>query len=95
MTLIVTYISKYGIVHASDSNLTSSSGDPAGEGRKTFPIPALNAGLTLAGAYSVAGTKMDAWMEGFIEAHTAVSLDIFADKLKDALENQMSPSEKE
>jgi hypothetical protein len=93
MTLIVTHISKYGIIHASDSNLTAS-GLAAGEGKKTFPIPDINAGLTIAGSYSVFGVSMDSWMNEFIQTHTGLSLAVFADTLKCELESQMSKDEK-
>ena len=65
MTLILTIINKYGILHASDSALTSNHA-AAGEGKKTFSINFLNAGLTVAGAYSVGGVNMNQWMTDFI-----------------------------
>jgi hypothetical protein len=97
MTLILTHLSKLGIIHASDSNLTSGQGDPAGQGQKTFKVPHLNAGLTVAGAYSVAGTPMDVWMKNFIDAQVASgarSLAAFANALRAKLEAEMHPEEK-
>ena len=43
MTLILAHLSKHGIILASDSNLTSDSGDE-GEGQKTFLVPYLQSG---------------------------------------------------
>src|SRR6266852_7106107 len=98
MTLIVTHISKFGIVHASDSNLTSEVGGPAGKGQKTFKVNHLKAGLTVAGAYSVAGTPMDVWMKDFITTQAtsgAETLSGFGETLRTAFETQMSSEEKQ
>ena len=99
MTLILTHISKHGIVHASDSNVTSRSGTSisVGEGQKTFEIPFLNAGLSIAGNYLVAGQRMDKWLPDFITTQsriTSLTVEQFAHNLKDQLQAQMLPSEK-
>jgi len=97
MSIIVTYINKNGIVHASDSNL-SKDGSPAGEGQKTFPIKHLNAALTVAGCYSVGGTPMNEWMNNIIELHSkrgGTLLEDFAEYLRKLLEVNMIPSEKQ
>lgn len=96
MTLILTHLCEYGIVHASDSNLTDDNG-LAGEGRKTFELPHINAGLTLAGSYLVGGHRVDEWLDEFIQEHRASgapSLLSFAQCLKDRLEIEMLPDEK-
>ena len=67
MTLIVTHIDKLGIIHASDSNLTSSDDKLAGEGKKVFSIPKLNAGISIAGSYGVGNETMDIWLPKFID----------------------------
>jgi len=98
MTLIITNISKFGIIHASDSNLTSKNGSPAGTAKKTFEIRHLMAGLTVAGAYSVGGKRLDEWMTEFIESQERSgtgSLGDFAHELKIRLEKQMWSEEKE
>jgi hypothetical protein len=96
MSLIVTHISKYGIIHMSDSNLTSNGSRPAGQGQKTFSVNRLNAGLTIAGAYSVGRTNMDVWMNDFIEAHAVknISLKEFSESLRRSLEVNMLDEEK-
>lgn len=97
MTLILTRISKHGIVHASDSNLTGAGNTTAAEGKKTFEIKHLNAGLTTAGSYSVGGLSMDRWMDTFIKGQANArdsSLSGFAHNLANALEMQMVPGEK-
>jgi hypothetical protein len=97
MTLILTIINKYGIIHASDSALTSEN-TPAGENQKTFEINYLNAGLTVAGAYSVGGVRMDQWMNDFIQRQAVLRvspLSKFANNLKVELEAHMLPEEKQ
>lgn len=97
MSLILTHISKHGIVHASDSNLTSGSGSPAGQVKKTFDISFLKAGLTIAGSYGVGNENMDRWIDDFIQQQSQISglsLKDFADNLKDALQQQMTISQK-
>ncbi len=98
MTLILTHLSRFGIIHASDSNLTSDGNRSAGQGQKTFKVDYLDAGLTVAGAYSVGGTAMDVWMTKFISSQTtggARSLSEFAEALRTKLEAQMLPKEKQ
>jgi hypothetical protein len=97
MSLILTYLNKFGIVHASDSNLTSGGTTPAGQVKKTFPVKYLNAGLTVAGIYTVNRKKMDEWMQEFIATQRASglkSLKAFATLLGTALEAEMLPGEK-
>jgi hypothetical protein len=95
MSLILTHINKFGVIHASDSNLTRGN-DEAGQGQKTFRVMSLNAGLTVAGVYSVAGHPMDRWMTDFITKQRggAESLGACASRLRDALETEMFWSEK-
>jgi hypothetical protein len=62
MTLILTHISRDGIIHASDFNLTANDGTEAGQAQKTFPIGFLKSGLTLASSYSAGGVHRDKWM---------------------------------
>jgi hypothetical protein len=98
MTLILTHLSKFGIIHASDSNLTSGSNTAVGQGQKTFTVPFLNAGLALAGAYSVGGKPMDVWMRDFINTQASSgigSLSGFAETLRGGLEAEMNPGEKQ
>jgi hypothetical protein len=97
MTLILAHLSKFGIIHASDSNLTSNANTSAGQGQKTFKLPFLNAGLTIAGAYSVAGKSMDVWMTDFVSAQASggvASLSQFAEALRKRLEAEMDSDEK-
>jgi len=97
MTLIVTHISKLGIIHATDGNLTASNGSAAGQAPKVFPIPFLYAGLTVAGSYGVGGQSMDPWMRNFIQAQqrdNCDSLEAFAAALAGALQGEMTQKEK-
>ena len=75
MTLIITQISKHGIIHSSDSNLTDENNKTAGVGKKCFAIPNLNAGLTVAGVFSVGSVRMDDWMNNFIDSSPAITLE--------------------
>jgi len=97
MSLILTHIDRYGIIHGSDSNVSTRSGRQAGQGRKTFPVQHLDAGLTVAGSYSVGNKRMDSWMDGFIQSHADsgnTSLANFAEALRNELQRQMLPDEK-
>ncbi len=97
MSLILTHISKLGIVHAADSNLTTSSGSAAGVGKKVFEVSYLKAGLCLAGSYSVGGVRMDTWMPQAIADYllaASPSLAGFAECLRGRLETEMTASEK-
>jgi hypothetical protein len=97
MTLIVTHISRHGIVHASDSNLTSLDDKDVGEAKKIFEIDFLNAGLTIAGIYGVGKIPMDVWMPNFIQQQSKIpKLDLrtFSNNLKDALQSIMTKKQK-
>lgn len=94
MTLIVTQISKHGIIHASDSNLSKESGMTVGTGKKCFAIPKLNAGLTVAGSFGVGSRRMDNWMDDFILKSTSLNLENFAEELRSSLEKEMTDVQK-
>jgi hypothetical protein len=86
MTLISTYINKFGIIMASDSNLSTNSGN-SGFGQKVFPIPHLNAGLSYSGIYTIDGLDLDDWMSQFIlnESFISNTLEDFVENLTRAL----------
>jgi hypothetical protein len=94
MTLILTQISKHGIIHASDSNLSNDCGQTVGCGQKCFVIPKLNAGLTVAGSFGVGSEKMDDWMNNFIEKSSSSCLKDFAEELRASLEKEMTKEQK-
>ena len=96
MSLILTVISQEGIIHAADSNLSSRQG-PAGTGQKVFSVPYLQAAISVAGSYSVAGTRMDLWMLKAIEAYGAnpkPTVPGLGEHLRFLLETEMLKSEK-
>jgi hypothetical protein len=98
MSLIITHINRHGIIHASDSNLTSGDDKDAGHGQKTFDVDFLNAGLTIAGSYNVNGTHMDRWMPDFVDRQSQINdltLEQFSNNLRDELEACMTKQEKE
>ena len=95
MTLIITYINKFGIIHASDSNLTSN-GANAGVGQKTFDIPFLKAGLTFAGDYCIDGKSADIWINNFIkqqESRSNLSLKEFVETITDNIQRSKREGE--
>lgn len=97
MTLITTAISSYGIVHASDSNLTSGAG-VAGTGQKVFRLGFADAALALAGAYSVGGQSMEDWMPATIAEYAATDrprLREFAYYLGCRLSEEMNDEERQ
>lgn len=75
MTIISSYINKYGVILASDSNLSSRSGN-SGFGQKVFPIQHLNAGLSYSGIYKINGVELDNWMSNFIDNDSFISSSI-------------------
>jgi len=96
MTLITTHISRFGIINGTDSNLTENDAD-AGRGQKLFPVPSLNAALSVAGTYSVGGMEMDAWLSSFIDEATSnkeMTLATFSQLLGKRLQAEMTASEK-
>jgi hypothetical protein len=68
MTLIASAISKYGIVQASDSNVSDETVS-VGIERRVFHLGFTNATLAIAGASSVDGQSMDTWMPACISIY--------------------------
>lgn len=96
MSLILTVISRQGIIHAADSNLSNSVG-AAGVGQKVFKVPYLNAALSVAGSYSVSGVQMDEWMRRTIGEYgnaPSTTLRGLAEVLRTRLESEMIRPEK-
>lgn len=93
MTLIATIICNHGIIQASDSNLTGSSGS-VGTGPKVFRLGFSNGALALAGAYTVGTERMDNWLPACIASYSASaapSLSGFANHLASQLESSSTP----
>jgi hypothetical protein len=98
MTLIASHIDRNGIVLATDSNLTDAADQFAGVSRKNFELPHLGGGLSVAGCWSVGNTPMNEWMPRFIarsETYSGGSFDGFVAYLRDALQDEMLPDEKD
>lgn len=96
MSIIITYLSSFGIIHASDSNLTAFD-EAAGPGKKTFEVPHLKAGLTIAGSYAVGDKPMNTWMSEFINKESEIknqTLAEFSEKLRGQLESDMTVEQK-
>jgi len=97
MTLIITHISRFGILQASDSNLTARDRS-AVEGPKIFHIQHLDAYLSISGSYRVNGRDMDQWMPDFIRrcfSSGSPTLSEFAQRLREELESEMRREEKD
>ncbi len=94
MTLIASYINKFGIVQASDSNLTTDTGN-AGFGQKIFPIPHLNASLSYSGTYYIDGRQVDEWMNDFVTGtfHTCSTIEEFTKQLSERMTSEMRENE--
>ena len=96
VTLIGTAISNLGIVMASDSNLTSATGEYAGEAQKVFRVDRVAGVLAVAGTYSVGGRLIDDWMPDAISTYcatTAPTMRGFAEFLRDQLAEDIEPAE--
>ena len=96
MSLILRYINKFGIVLASDSNLSNDHGN-AGFGQKVFPIPHLNAGLAYSGSYNINGSTVDKWVTEFITGsfHLYDTIEKFTSGLCESLTKEMLEHELE
>lgn len=94
MTLIVSYITRYGIALVSDSNLTGNSGN-TGFGQKVFPIAHLNAGLSYSGTYKINGRRVDEYINDYIRGsfHTTSTIREFVETLKERLNTDMRDDE--
>jgi hypothetical protein len=96
MTLIATVVSNLGIIQASDSNLTDSSGSVE-EGPKVFRLGFAEGALALAGSYAVGAEPMDTWMPACIASYSGSaatpSLSEFADYLARQLESSPTADE--
>jgi hypothetical protein len=96
MTLIATHISKYGIVQASDSNLTAGV-RLTGPGKKVFDLSFGHGALAVAGSYSVNGREMDAWMADCIHDYGRglnPTLPGFAEHLRARLSSELTDDER-
>jgi len=96
MTLIATYINKYGITFLSDSNLSTNKGN-AGFGQKIFPISHLNAAVAYSGSYSVNSSPIDIWINNYITGsfHTTKTIEEFVKELTQRLNSEMKSFELE
>ncbi len=93
MSLILTQINKYGIIFATDSNITINNSKTK-EGKKIFKIPHLKSALCLAGSYTVGREPMNKWMPNYIKNDQSKTLEEFTKKLAKRLEQKMSKDEK-
>ncbi len=77
MTLVLTEISRYGIVMGADSTVTYETQLPTGERvsriligfQKLFPIPYLKAGVSCWGYGRIGNVDTDIWLNDFIQRH--------------------------
>jgi hypothetical protein len=93
MTLITTIVSNYGLIQASDSNITRSDSAEPRSGPKVFHLGFTDAALALAGTYEVGSQGMDTWMPSCISDYAATSqpsLEGFAHYLSDRLEEELN-----
>lgn len=89
MSLILTHISKFGILQVADSALTTKTAGGLADSRdadKLFDIADQTAVVAVAGTYAVGLKSMDNWMRDCIANHQLLpDLSTFATALKDAL----------
>jgi hypothetical protein len=93
MTLITTIVSNYGLIQASDSNITRSDSTEAKPGQKVFRLGFADAALSLAGTYRVGSQRMDEWMPNCISEYAATtqpSLEGFAQHLRGRLDEGLT-----
>lgn len=93
MTLITTIISNFGLIQASDSNVTRADSSQATTDPKVFPLATLPAALALAGTYRVGSERMDTWMPRCIssyEEEEEPTVEGFAYYLKERLDHELT-----
>jgi hypothetical protein len=97
MTIIKTVISNFGIIQASDSNVTRSDSKEATSDPKVFPLGFCDAALAYAGTYRIGEERLNSWMPHCIDDYASSensSLRGFAEHLKRCLETGMTDSQK-
>lgn len=98
VTFITTIISDFGIIQASDSNLTREGSGEAIPGKKVFDLEFGNAALAFAGTYSVGSEWMDSWMPECIHTYSAMvnpTVKGFSHYLKARLEAELNDDQRE
>jgi len=94
VTLIISIISNYGILQASDSNVTRSDSTDVRSDPKVFRLPFADAALGLAGSYRVGRKRIDSWMPECIDKYQmeddSPSLPGFAEYLRLCLDAEMT-----
>lgn len=93
MSLILTQINRFGIIFASDTNITVN-GVSTKKGEKIFDIPHLQAALCLAGTYSIEGISVDRWITSYTKLDKSKNLREFAKNLCNSLEAKMRTEER-
>ena len=91
MTLIVTVINRFGIINASDSNTTSKG--VLNTGRKTFEIPGMHAGLTVAGTRLIGETQIEPYIDLFLRSTKRSVLGDLAQDLFEQIKIDLQPDE--
>lgn len=94
MSIIATFINSYGIVFASDSNLSNDRGN-AGFGQKLFPIPNFNACIAYTGAYSINNQEIDQVLNEFVigQSHICSTIHEVVLELTSILNREMNDIE--
>ena len=67
MTLLVTMVSKYGIVHLSDSHTSNQDQVVVTDAKKIFCVPNADIAVSVSGSYRVDSQAMDGWMPIFLQ----------------------------
>jgi len=86
MTLLLTDVTKFGIVFAADRQLVGHR-QRTEKAQKVFPLERLNAAIAYFGQAYVGSKRMDRWLDRFIDEHCEIySLEQLAHVLGTALE---------
>jgi hypothetical protein len=98
MTLIVTVISDFGIIQASDSHLTTADGRLLEPAAKVFNLDFAHGALAYFGRYGVDGRPIDRWMHDCIRDYGETNdptIEGFARHLQTRLEREVSDDERQ
>lgn len=98
MSLMTTHLDRYGIVMATDSNLTDTkTGHFVRASAKNFPLDCLPGCVSVVGGWNVGAVSTDEWMCDFIvrpETWALKTLDDFAASLYRTLPFDMTPEQR-
>lgn len=87
-TLVITKLSKFGVAMVADSAITYDGRRSFVGYQKLFPVPQINAGISIWGNLDINGTDADEWIKYFINKDVTKDIELseLAEKLREKLD---------